>query len=382
MVAFISRGLVLGALALIVSVGTAAAQGGVPAPMVNVANPPARKVTIWDEYTGRLDASEQVEIRARVSGFIDALHFRDGQMVNKGDLLFTIDQRPYLLAVEAGRAEVARAEAQVRLAENEVERAEGLTRNQTITARDLDQRRSNLAVAVAARQAAGASLKTAELNLEWSEVRAPIAGRISDRKVDVGNLIAGGQAGATLLTNIVSLDPIYVTFEASEADYLRYARLFAAGARPSGRDTANPVQVRLADETDWKRMGKMDFVDNQLNARSGTIRGRAILENKDQFLAPGTFVRLRLYGGEMEALLVPDQAIVSDQARKIVLTVGADNKVIPKPVELGPIVEGLRVVRSGLNPQDRVIINGLANPMVRPGVSVNPQPGEIKIAGG
>lgn len=382
MVAFISRGFVLGALALIVSVGTAAAQGGVPAPMVNVANPPARKVTIWDEYTGRLDASEQVEIRARVSGFIDALHFRDGQMVNKGDLLFTIDQRPYLLAVEAGRAEVARAEAQVRLAENEVERAEGLTRNQTITARDLDQRRSNLAVAVAARQAAGASLKTAELNLEWSEVRAPIAGRISDRKVDVGNLIAGGQAGATLLTNIVSLDPIYVTFEASEADYLRYARLFAAGARPSGRDTANPVQVRLADETDWKRMGKMDFVDNQLNARSGTIRGRAVLENKDQFLAPGTFVRLRLYGGEMEALLVPDQAIVSDQARKIVLTVGADNKVIPKPVELGPIVEGLRVVRSGLSPQDRVIINGLANPMVRPGVSVNPQPGEIKIAGG
>ncbi len=355
------------------------AQGAPPAPPVTVSAPLARKVVQWDEYTGRFEAREQVEVRARVSGFIEQIHFRDGQMINRGDLLFTIDQRPYLISAEAARAEVTRTKAQVALAENEVERAEGLTRNQTITARDLDTRKANLTSAKASQQAAEANLKTAELNLEWTKVTAPIAGRISDRRVDSGNLIAGGQAGANLLTNIVSLDPIVFTFDASESDYIRYSRLMQNGTRGSGRDTANPVQVRLADEADWKREGKMDFVDNQLNARSGTIRGRAVFDNKDQFLTPGTFGRMRLYGGEIDALLVPDAVIVSDQTRKVVMTVGPDNKVIPKPVTLGPIVDGLRVVRSGLTTADRVIVNGIANPMVRPGGTVNPQPGDIKI---
>ncbi|MCX7325087.1 MAG: efflux RND transporter periplasmic adaptor subunit [Hyphomicrobiales bacterium] len=355
------------------------AQGAPPAPTVAVASPLAKRVVQWDEYTGRFEAREQVEVRARVSGFIDRIHFRDGQMIKAGDLLFTIDQRPYLLSVEAAGAEVARTKAQVALAENEVERAEGLTRNQTITARDLDTRKANLASARATQAAAEANLKTAELNLEWTQVRAPIEGRISDRRVDAGNLIAGGQSGANLLTTIVTLDPIVFTFEASEADYLRYSRLLQSGSRPSGRDTPNPVQVRLADEADWKREGKMDFVDNQLNARSGTIRGRALFENKDQFLTPGTFGRMRLYGGEFDALLVPDSVIVSDQTRKVVLVVGPENKVAPRPVTLGPIVDGLRVIRSGLTAADKVIINGIANPMVRPGVTVNPQPGEIKV---
>ncbi len=319
-----------------------------------------------------------VEVRARVSGFIDKVHFRDGQLVNKGDLLFTIDPRPFQLSVDAARSEVERTKAQVSLAENEVERADSLTRNQTITVRDLDQRKANLASARATQQAAEANLKQAELNLEWTEVRAPLTGRISDRRIDAGNLITGAQGSATLLTNIISIDPINFIFEASEADYIRYARLMQSGNRPSSRDQALPVRVRLADETAWTREGRMEFVDNQLNARSGTIRARAIFDNKDQFLAPGTFGRLQLYSGEMDALLLPDAAIVSDQTSKLVFLVGPENKVVPRAVELGPIVDGLRVIRQGITASDRVIINGLANPMVRPGVPVTPQPGEIK----
>ena len=366
--ATVSGGLAPGALA----------HGGMPPPPVTVAAPIAKKVTLWDEYTGRFEAREQVEIRARVSGFIDEIHFKDGQSVKKGDLLFTIDRRPFTLTVDGARADVERAKAQVVLAENEVERAEGLTQNRTITARDVDTRKANLSAARATQQAAESVLKNAELNLEWTLVRAPISGRISDRRVDAGNLIAGG-SGATLLTNIISIDPISFVFEASEADYLRFSRLMQNGSRPSGRDTPNPVRVRLADETEWKHLGKMDFVDNQLNARSGTIRGRAIFDNKDQFLTPGTFGRMQLYGGEADALLVPDAVIVSDQTSKLILTVGADNKVIPKPVKLGPIVDGLRVIRSGLEASDKVIINGIANPMVRPGGLVTPQAGEIKL---
>jgi membrane fusion protein, multidrug efflux system len=351
-----------------------------PAPPVIVAAPLSKKVIQWDEYTGRFEAQAQVDVRARVSGFIDHVHFKDGQIVKAGDLLFTIDRRPYELAVDAARAEVARAGAQVALAENEVDRAEGLTRNQTITLRDLDTRKSNLAVAKAGQAAAEANLKTAQLNLEWTQVRASISGRISDKRIDPGNLIAGGNAGATLLTTIVSIDPIRFLFEASEADYLRYVRQAASGARPSGRDTPNPVQVRLTDETEWKREGVMEFVDNALNTRSATIRGRAVFGNADQLLTPGAFGRMRLYGGEIDAMLVPDSVLVSDQTRKVVMTVGPDNKVVPKPVTLGPLVEGLRVIRSGLSTGDKVIIQGLANPVVRPGVTVTPQTGEIKPA--
>ncbi len=371
--------LVLGLTACATAV-PALAQGAPPAPPVQVSAPLAKRVTNWDEFTGRFEASEQVEVRARVSGFLDSVHFRDGQIVKTGDLLFTIDPRPYQLAVDAARAEVVRAKAQVDLTQNEVERAEALTQNRTITARDIDQRRANLNSALGQQQGAQANLKTAELNLEWSQVRAPLAGRISNRRVDPGNLIAGGQTGATLLTTIVASDPIYFSFDASEADYLRYSRLAAEKVRASSRDNGTPTLVRLADEREWRREGQMNFVDNALNARSGTIRGRAVFANADQFLTPGTFGRLRLYAGEVDALLVPDSVIVSDQANKLVLTVGPENKVVPKPVVLGQISEGLRVVTSGLAAGDRVIIGGLANPMVRPGATVTPQPGEIKPA--
>lgn len=372
-------GLVLTAASTVLIAQEACAQGAPPAPPVQVSSPLAKRVANWDEFTGRFEASDQVEVRARVSGFIEKVHFRDGAMVQKGDLLFTIDQRPYKLAVDVAKADVARAKAQVELSQNEVERAEGLTQNRTITARDVDQRRANLNSAIGSQQGAEANLKNAELNLEWTEVRAPIAGRISNRRVDAGNLIAGGQSGATLLTTIVATDPIYFTFDVSEADYLRYAR--GSNVRDTAsRDSGTPVEVKLSDETKWERKGKVDFLDNALNARSATIRGRAVFANKDQFLTPGVFGRLRFFAGEADALLIPDTAISADQANKIVLTVGPENKVVPKTIVLGPLSDGLRVVRSGLTPDDKVIVGGNANPMVRPGVPVTPQPGEIKVA--
>ncbi|MBI3199206.1 MAG: efflux RND transporter periplasmic adaptor subunit [Rhodospirillales bacterium] len=354
------------------------AQGGPPAMPVSVAEPLAKRITQWDEFSGRFEAVASVEVRARVSGFIDKLHFRDGQLVNVGDLLFTIDKRPYEIAVESATADVARNKAQVELAELQVTRGASLIASRTITEADNDSRKSALAVARAQLKSAEAALRNAQLNLDWTDVRAPLAGRISDRKVDAGNLIQGGQQGATLLASIVTIDPIRFVFDISEADYIRYQRLYLSGSRPSERgDTVIPVRIRLADETEWKRTGKIDFVDNQLGTRSGTIRARAIVENDDQLLAPGIFGRLQLFGGEYDALLIPDSAIVSDQARKIVFAVGPDNVVQAKPVVLGPLVDGLRVVRSGIAAADKVVLDGLANPMVRPGAKVVPQKGAI-----
>lgn len=346
---------------------------------VSVAPPMAKRVTQWDEFSGRFEAMASVEVRARVSGFIDDVHFRDGQLVNVGDLLFTIDKRPFEIAVESAQAEVSRIKAQVDLAELQVDRGASLIKSKTITDADYDQRKANLDVARAQLKAAEAAVRQAQLNLDWTDVRAPLAGRISDRKVDAGNLIQGGQQGATLLATIVTIDPIRFVFDVSEADYLRYTRLFLSGALESSREK-NPVRIRLADETDWKRTGRVDFVDNTLSPRSGTIRTRAIVENKSQLLTPGVFGRVQLYGGEYDALLIPDSAIISDQSRKIVFVVGPDNVVQAKAVTLGPIVDGLRVVRSGLEPTDSVVLDGLANPMVRPGSKVVPQKGEIKTA--
>jgi len=346
-----------------------------------VAEPVAKRITNWDEYSGRFTAVESVDVRPRVSGFIESIHFKDGQQVNVGDLLFTIDQQPYKIAVELAEADVARAMAQVQLARTEVERAEPLTKAGAVTMRDFDQRVANLNVARATMQGAEANVRNAQLNLKWTEVRAPISGRVSDRRVDVGNLVSGsGQATATVLTNIVSMDPIHFEFDVSESDYLRYARLMAAGTRTSSRDFATPVRLRLADEKDWTRTGTMNFVDNRLNDRSGTLRGRAVFKNPDQVLSPGLFARIQVFGGEVDALLVPDGAIVSDQARKIVFVVGADDTIVPKPVVLGTISDGLRVVQSGLEKTDRVVIDGLANPAVRPGSKVTPKGGTIKTA--
>lgn len=357
----------------------AGARAQAPAPEVVVSRPLARTIPRWDEYTGRFEALKQVEVRARVSGALEKINFTDGQFVKAGDVLFVIDQRPYQIAVDSARAELSRAQAQAAMSSRDYARAQEMTQGRTITARDVDQRRASNDIAKAQVLSAEAALRNAELNLEWTQVRAPISGRVSDRRVDPGNLVQGGQAGATLLTTIVTLDPIHFVFDASEADYIRYARAAERRKGASG-ELKNPVSVRLADETEWTRGGVMDFLDNQINRRSGTIRGRAIFDNKDYFLTPGTFGRLRLFGGDVSALLIPDAAVVSDQTNKTVLVVSDDNKVVARSVTLGPIHRGLRVIQSGLDAKDRIVIGGLANPMVRPGATVQSKDGEIKEA--
>jgi RND family efflux transporter MFP subunit len=349
-----------------------------PLPTVTVAQPLQKSITEWDEYTGRFTALETVEIRARVSGFIDSVHFQEGQIVKKDDLLFVIDQRPYQIAVEQAKADIERAQAKLDIATQDVNRATPLLQSQTLTEREFDTRKSIQRDASGQLANANAALKQAQLNLEWTEVRAPIAGRISDKRVDAGNLISGGQTGATLLSVIVSIDPIHFVFDGSESDFLHYLRLAAAGTRPSSRDAPNPVAVRLADETEYTHQGRMDFVDNAINPKTGTIRARAVFDNKDGFLTPGFFGRLRLFGGTHDALLIPDGAIASDQASKIVFTVADDGTVGTKRVELGPIIDGLRVVRSGLAPTDRIVIDGL--PRARPGQKVKAEDGTIKAA--
>jgi membrane fusion protein, multidrug efflux system len=345
-------------------------------PSVTVSRPLQKNITEWDEYTGRFIAVETVEIRARVSGFINSIHFRDGQLLKQGDLLFVIDPRPYQIAVEQAKAELERAQARLQIAAADVERALPLAKTQTLTQRELEMRQSSQREAAGAVASLEAALKRAELNLEWTEVRAPISGRISNRRVDAGNLVSGGETGATLLTVIVSIAPIHFIIDGSEADFLRYQRLAAKGARPLSRDVQNPVSVRLADENGYQHHGRMDFVDNSLNQRTGTIRARAIFENKDGLLTPGYFGRLRLYGGESNALLIPDNSIASDQASKIVFAVADDGTVGIKRVELGPIVDGLRVIRSGLSATDRIVINGLQR--ARPGQKVTPEDGNIE----
>ncbi len=344
-------------------------------PPVSVAAPLKKHITEWDEFTGRFEAVETVDARARVSGFLDSIHFKDGQIVEKGDLLFVIDQRPFRIAVEQAKAQVDQAQAQFDLANSDIERARPLLERRTISVREFEAREATARGALASLAAANARLKDAELSLEWTEVKAPISGRISDSRIDVGNLISGGQAGSTILTRIVSLDPIRFVFEGSEADYLKYTRLGISGQRPSSRDTANPVAVKLIDEEEFRHIGKMEFVDNAFDPKSGTIRARSIFENKERLLVPGIFGRLRLFGGSFDALLVPDSAIASDQARKIVMIVTSDGTVAAKVITLGPIVDGLRVIRSGLNASDRVIIAGMQR--ARPGQKVTPELTEI-----
>ncbi|WP_248291530.1 efflux RND transporter periplasmic adaptor subunit [Neoroseomonas marina] len=337
-------------------------------PPVTVAAPLARAVTEWQEHTGRVEPSARVELRARVSGQVDAVHFTDGALVRAGDLLFTIDQRPFRIALETARAEVARNEARLLLAEQQVARYEPLAASRIAPQAELDSRRAALREAQAGLAAARAAERQAALDLDFTEIRAPRSGRISDRRVDAGNLV---QAGQTLLTTLVALDPVYITFDASEAEYLRQARAAQGGLR----DGRLPVQLRLLDEPEFSREGHVDFVDSVFDPRSGTIRARAVVANADMFLTPGSFARLRLSSGQAPALLVPDAAVMADQAGRMVLTVAADGTVTPRQVRLGPLADGLRVVRSGLAPDDRVIIGGLHR--ARPGSRVTAEQGRI-----
>ncbi len=360
---------------------TQPAAAAAAAPPVTVAQPTKRTVTDWDEFTGRFDAVEEVQVRARVGGFVTSVEFKDGDMVHTGDLLYVIDSRPFEAVAAQAEGQLADARAKGELAKRDLDR--GLTLNQTQAVSDqlVDQRRQALQAARAAEVQAEGALKAAQLNIEFTHVLAPITGRVSRHLVSVGNLVQGSDNGAsTLLTTIVSVDPIYIYFDVDEATYLKNNRLWFEGKRPSSRDTANPVQVTLTGETKPSHEGKMDFLDNRLDVSTGSLRSRAVIPNKDLSILPGQFGRVRLIGSSpYEALLLPDTAIATDQSRKIVFVVKDDDTVEAKPVVLGPLDEGLRVIRQGLKPEDRVIVDGLQR--ARVGAKVSPHVAQAAPAG-
>jgi RND family efflux transporter MFP subunit len=339
------------------------------APMVTVAAPIERQINQWDDYVGRFEASRSVEVRPRVSGQIVAVHFTDGAIVRQGQLLFTIDPRPFTAALAEARASVASAQAALTLAETNLGRARRLLEAQAVSQSNVDQLTAEVRSARAALAAAQARVQSRALDVEFAYVRAPISGKISDRRIDPGNLVATGE---TLLTTINALDPIYFNFDVPESLFLKTAR-----DRQAGTASGQVAEIRLQDEAAYNWKGRLDFTDNGISQNSGTIRARAVVPNPNYFLAPGMFGNMRLAdGGSVSALLVPDAAIRTDQARKIVLVVGKDNTVAAKPVETGPLVGGLRVVRSGITKADRVIVQGVQFAM--PGAKVNPRVTQIK----
>jgi RND family efflux transporter MFP subunit len=347
------------------------------APPVTVAQPAKRTVTDWDEFTGRFEAIEEVQVKARVGGFVTNVEFKDGDMVHAGDLLYIIDPRPFEAVSTQADGQLADARAKTELAKRELDRGLNLVATSAVSEQVVDQRRQALQAAHAAETIAEGALKAAQLNVEFTHVMAPITGRVSRHLVSIGNLVSGSDnGGATLLTSIVSLDPIYIYFDVDEATYLKNNRLWFEGKRPSSRDTPNPVQVTLIGETKPSHEGHMDFIDNRLDESTGTLRSRAIVPNHDLSILPGQFGRVRLIGSSpYEALLLPDTAIATDQSRKIVFVVKDDDIVEARTVELGPLDEGLRVIRTGLKPEDRVIIDGIQR--ARVGAKVAPHKAEI-----
>ncbi|SDT19601.1 RND family efflux transporter, MFP subunit [Bradyrhizobium canariense] len=357
-----------------------APQAAAAAPPVTVAVPTKRTVTDWDEFTGRFEAVEEVQVRARVGGFVTNVEFKDGDMVRAGDLLYIIDPRPFEAVATQADGQLADARAKAELAKRDLDRGLTLVETSAVSEQVVDQRRQALQAAHAAETVAEGALKAAQLNIEFSHVLAPISGRVSRHLVSVGNLVQGSDSGSTLLTSIVSLDPIYVYFDMDEATYVRNNRLYFAGKRPSSRETPNPVQVTLVGETKPSHDGKVDFLDNRLDLSTGTLRGRAVIPNKDLSILPGQFGRVRLIGSSpYEALLLPDSAVATDQSRKIVFVVKDDDTVEARAVTLGPLDDGLRVIREGLKPDDRVIVDGIQR--ARVGAKVSPHAAQAAPAG-
>jgi RND family efflux transporter MFP subunit len=352
---------------------TQAQNAAPPPPQVTVSKPVKKLVAEHDEYVGRFIAFDYVEVRARVSGYLQTIHFTDGQLVKKDDPLFTIDPRPFQASLDQATAAVEQAKANLAFAESDLARGESLRTGTTITQQALDQRLQAKRVATAAVSAQEAAARQAELDLQFTELKAPISGRIGDRRVSIGNLVTGGAAGTTLLATIASVDPIRFEFTMDEASYLRYVRLATeAGAHSANRGITLPVRLKLIDEDKYTRDGKIDFVDNAIDRSSGTIRGRAEFANADGRLTPGMFGRVQItVTAPAEALLLPDAAIGTEQVRKFVYVVGDDNVATPKYVTLGQLSDGLRVVKSGVRADDLVIVNGLMR--VRPGAKVTPQ---------
>jgi RND family efflux transporter MFP subunit len=343
-----------------------------PAPQVSVASTLERDVTEWDEFTGRLEAVESVEVRPRVTGYIESVNFTEGSIVKKGDLLFVIDPRPYRAELSKAEAELARAVARSELAAADEGRSAKLLDIKAVSREEYDSRVNASREAKADVAAARAAVDSAKLNLEFTSITAPISGRVSKAAVTAGNLVTGGSNTAALLTTVVSLDPMYVTFEGDEQIYLKYNELSRRGERSSSRDAANPVLMGLANENGYPHHGAMVFVDNQVDPRTGTIRARASFENKDGFLTPGLFARVKLLGhNSYRAVLVDDRAIGTDQSQKFVYVIDAENKVTYRPVTVGRLDNGLRIVQKGLQPGETVVVNGLQR--VRPGVVVAPE---------
>jgi RND family efflux transporter MFP subunit len=360
---------------LVAACGQGQKQGSAPPPpAVTVAKPVKRTVSDYDEYVGRFTAINSVEVRARVSGYLDGVHFKDGQLVRQGDLLFTIDKRPFQYTLEQMRANLATAKSNLSYAEADLNRGRELVGQKTITEQIFEQRAQAFRNAQAAVNGAQAAVQQAELDLQFTELRAPIDGRIGDRRVSPGNLVTGGTAGnTTLLATVVSTDPIYFEFTFDEASFLRYERLSKNGRDVASRGADVKVALKLIDEQDFMHSGYMDFVNNVIDSSTGTIRARAVFDNPNGVFTPGMFGRVRVPASPpYEALLVPDAAIGSEQARKYLLVVGADDKVQQKYVTLGQLTaDGLRVIKTGLLPDDRVVVEGLMH--ARAGVKVTPQ---------
>jgi RND family efflux transporter MFP subunit len=343
-----------------------------PAPQVSVASALERDVTEWDEFTGRLEAVESVDVRPRVTGYIQSVNFTEGSTVHKGDLLFVIDPRPYRAQLSKAEAELARAVASAELAASDAARSEKLVDIKAVSREEYDSRINASREAKANVAAARAAVDAAKLDLEFTRITSPIDGRVSKAVVTAGNLVTGGANAAPLLTTVVSLDPMYVTFEGDEQIYLKYNELSRRGERASSRDAANPVLMGLANEDGYPHRGAMIFVDNQVDPRTGTIRARAAFDNKDGYLTPGLFARVKLLGhNSYHAVLVDDRAIGTDQSQKFVYVVDAENKIAYRPVKVGRLTDGLRIVQQGLQPGETVVVNGMQR--IRPGVVVAPE---------
>lgn len=356
---------------------------------VEVASPVYEKISEWDEYTGRFEASNRVEVRARVSGFLESVNFTDGQMVNKGDILFTLDDRPYKIALDQAKADYGQAKASLTTAQDNFDRVVSLHESGAVSIEEYDRRKQALEFAKSSIQLSQAKVDNARLNLEFTRVTAPITGLVSRDKVNLGNLIDGGSSNSTLLTTIVATSPIYFYFTGSEADYLRYVRLARNGDREAVRTGDIPVFIKLQDEDDFIHKAKIDFVDNEIDNNTGTIESRAVLENKDHLLEPGMFGKARIIGSAAhQAIMIPDNIIGTNQSIRFVYVLGADNIVTVKNLTLGPLhSNGLRIVRDGLSPDDKLITNNIQK--IRPGIAVTPietslkgnKSGEVAIAG-
>lgn len=366
-----------GALATLVAScgqGQQQQQGAPPPPQVTVAKPTKRTLSDFDEYVGRFTAVNSVEVRARVSGYLDGLHFKDGQSVKQGDLLFTIDKRPFQNTLDQARANLAQAKSNLAFTESDYTRGQQLVRDKTITEQTFEQRSQAYRNAQASVSNNEAAVRQAELDIEFTELRAPINGRIGDRRVSPGNLVTGGTGGnTTMLATIVSTDPIYFEFTFDEASFLRYERLSKNGQELASRGAGVTVKLKLIDEANFEHEGRMDFVDNVIDRSTGTIRGRAVFANPGNVFTPGMFGRVQVPASQpYEALLLPDAAIGTEQARKYVLVVDGEDTARQKYVTLGQLApDGLRVIKDGLSLDDRVVISGLMQ--ARAGQKVRPQ---------